>query len=85
MGGLGPHQAMVLAFKCLVEGEQLQTLHGRYVGLVAAWLLHLAAQPAPAEAFARLPESAATNACALVRHTARTLRSTGRMPARVPL
>ena len=34
--GFGPQQAMVLAYKCHVDGEALSTLHGRYAFLTSA-------------------------------------------------
>ena len=67
MAGLGMQQAVLVGYTALVQGEQLQATHGRFACLTAAWLTHLAALPDAEAAFSRLPECAATNACALVK------------------
>ena len=77
-------QGQLLAYRCLVDGEGLLSLAGRFVHLSSTWLLHTAAggqlrPPAdggeeagvePEAVYAKLPEHAAVDPCRFLKHMA---------------
>ena len=72
MAGLGPMQHTVLAYRAMLEGDELQQLLLRFLSLTAAWLLQLGEQPDAAKAFALLPEACVTDLCELLVLSARS-------------
>ena len=61
--GLGGKQTQVLAYRCLLDGQQGQALLVRYTSLLCAWLAHVSTQADAMAHFARLPASVLSNAC----------------------